>query len=277
VGQERERGRASSQRTHGCAKTTPRIRRAIQASEEKNTVLAKQYGVHRQTVAKWKARDTTFDARMGPKNPCLSILTLNGEAIILAYRWRTRLSLDDSLLRLKRFIPELSRSALYRCLKRHGLSKIGGTAKCPPLTSVALKGPYWFEITVIEVGGPGDVFGKVFPVFLAVEKITRHVYAEVAEATSKNAAAFLARLVAEFPKKINTVTTDMRLIFTYWGATSGGNLAAVGRHPFAVACRANGIVHTGTSPPSEKPCEPKRRSRAVEIRYVGRSASTPTR
>jgi hypothetical protein len=168
VGRERERGRAPSQRTHPCAKTTPRIRRAIQASEEKNTVLAKRYGIHRQTVAKWKARDTTSDARMGPKNPCSSVLTLNAEAMILAYRWRTRLSLDDSHVRLKRFLPHLSRSALYRCLKRHGHSKIGRTAKCSPLTSAALKGPCCFEITVNQVGGSGDAFGEAVPVFLAV-------------------------------------------------------------------------------------------------------------
>ena len=41
-------------------KTTPRIRRAIQASDEKNTDLARHYGIHRQTVAKWKARDTSI-------------------------------------------------------------------------------------------------------------------------------------------------------------------------------------------------------------------------
>ena len=32
---------------------------------------------------------------MGPKNPRASILTQDDEAIILAYRWRTRLPLDD--------------------------------------------------------------------------------------------------------------------------------------------------------------------------------------
>jgi hypothetical protein len=89
---------------------------------------------------------------MGPKNPRSRVLSLNGEAMILAYRWRTRLSLEDSLVRLRRFIPQLSRSALYRCLKRHGLSKIGRTAKCSPLTSAAVNGPYCFEITVIKVG-----------------------------------------------------------------------------------------------------------------------------
>ena len=56
---------------------------------------------------------------MGPKNPRSKFLTLDDEVIILAYRWRTRLSLDDSLVRLRRLMPQLSRSALYRCLERH--------------------------------------------------------------------------------------------------------------------------------------------------------------
>ncbi len=262
----RERGRATPQRTHGCAKTTPRIRRAIQASDEKNTVLAKRYDVHRQTIAKWKARESTSDACMGPKNPCSSILTLNGEAIILAYRWRTRLSLDDSHVRLKRHFTHLSRSALYRCLKRHGLSRIGRTAKCSPLTSAALKGPYCFEITVNQVGRPGDAFGEAVPVFLAVEEVTKHVFAAVGKVTPESAAAFLALLVAEFPQKINIVTTAITPVFSDSGATSGGNLAAVSPHPFAVACRANRIVHTRTITRSQKPFQPKSRSHAVEIR-----------
>ena len=64
---------------------------------------------------------------MGPKNPRSSLLTLDDEAIILAYRWRTRLALDDAHFRLKRLMPKLSRSTLYRCLKRRGLSRIGST------------------------------------------------------------------------------------------------------------------------------------------------------
>ena len=96
-------GNASGAKTRPSAVTDERmapprrpqaVRRAIQASDEKNTVLARRYGVHRQTIAKWKARDTPFDARMGPKNPRSSVLTLEDEAIILAYRWRTRLSLE---------------------------------------------------------------------------------------------------------------------------------------------------------------------------------------
>ncbi len=266
MGRRRERRLTSSQRTHGCAKTTPRIRRAIQASDEKNTVLAKRYDVHRQTVAKWKGRDTPFDERMGPKNPSSSTLTLNGEAIVLAYRWRTRLSLDDSHVRLKCFYPHLTRSALYRCWKRHGLSKIERTAKCSPLTSAALKGPYCFEITVNQVGGPGDAFGKAVPVFLAVEEVTKLVCAGVGKVTPEIAATFLELLVAEFPQKINKVATDISPIFTDWSGAPHGNLAAASSHPFAVACRANGIMHTATIPPFQKPAKLRKRSRVVEVR-----------
>jgi hypothetical protein len=137
----RKRSRGARSKTHSCATTTPRVRRAIQASEETNIVLAKRHGVNRKTIAKWKAREFISDERMGPKNPRSTLLTLEDEAIILAYRWRTRLALDDAHLRLKRLMPNLSRSTLYRCLNRRGLSRIGPTATCPPLTKAALKGP----------------------------------------------------------------------------------------------------------------------------------------
>src|SRR5271156_37042 len=129
----------------------------------------------------------------GSKKARSSLLTLKKEAIILAYRWRTRLALNDAHLRLKRLMPNLSRSTLYRCLKRSGLSRVGSTTTCPLLTTAALRGPFRFEITANEVvfHEPDAVLGVLYLVFLAVEEITKHVYAEVAEATPENAAAFL--------------------------------------------------------------------------------------
>jgi len=257
---------AARRRTHSCATTTPRVRRAIQASEETNIVLAKRHGVNRKTIAKWKAREFIFDERMGPKNPRSTLLTLEDEAIILAYRWRTRLALDDVHLRLKRLMPNLSRSTLYRCLKRRGLSRIGPTATCPPLTTAALRGPYSFEITAHEVAfrDPNDSLGVLYSVFLAVEEITKHVYAEVAGATPEKAAAFLANLVVQSPEKIIAVSTEMDSAFTDWRAGFEEDMASVGSHPFAVACRAHGIAHIRSTPPHAKP--QKIRPRGVEIR-----------
>jgi hypothetical protein len=256
---------AARRRTHSRATTTPEVRRAIQASEETNVALAKRHGVNRKTVAKWKARDFTSDERMGPKNPRSSRLTLKDEAIILAYRSRTRLALDDAHLRLKRLMPNLSRSTLYRCLKRRGLSRVGSTTTCSPLTTAAPRGPYRFEIAVNDVvfRDPDDVLGILYPVFLAVEEITKHVYAEVAAATPENAAAFLANLVAQFAEKIIAVATEIHPAFTDWRAAFNEDMAEVGPHPFAVACRVRGIVHTRSTPARTK--LPKIRSPGVEI------------
>jgi len=192
---------------------------------------------------------------MGPKKARSSLLTLEDEAIILAYRWRTRLALDDAHLRLKRLMPNLSRSTLYRCLKRRGLSRIGPTATCPPLTTAALRGPYSFEITAHEVAfrDPNDSLGVLYSVFLAVEEITKHVYAEVASATPEKAAAFLVNLVAQSPEKIIAVSTEMHSAFTDWRAGFNEDMASVGPHPFAVACRAHGIAHIRSTPPHAKP------------------------
>jgi hypothetical protein len=253
-------------RTHPCATTTPRLRRSIQESEEKNIVLAKRYRVNRKTIAKWKARDSTCDDGMGPKKPRSRLLLPEDEAIILAYRWRTRLALNDCHLRIRSLRPKLSRSTLYRCLERRGLGRIGSTAICPPLTTAALRGPYTFEIAahgVVLRDFEADL-GIVYPVFLAVEEITRDLYAEVAKHTPENAAAFLARLADNFPQKIIAVTTDIDPIFTDWRASFDEDMAAVGPHPFAVACRTCRIVHNRSRPPLTKP--PKIRSRGIEIR-----------
>jgi hypothetical protein len=257
---------AARRRTHSCATTTPRFRRAIQASEETNIVLAKRHGVNRKTIAKWKAREFISDDRMGPKNPRSNALTQDEEMIILAYRWRTRFALDDAHLRLKRLMPNLSRSTLYRCLKRRGLSRIGRTATCPPLTTAAQRGPYIFEITVHDIvfrDHEHDI-GVGYSIFLALEEITKDAYAEVSAATPENAAAFLVNLVAQFAEKIIAVATDIHPAFTDWRAGFNEDMASVGPHPFAVACRARGILHTRSTPPYAKP--QKIRPRGVEIR-----------
>jgi transposase len=261
----RKSNRSARIRTHSRATTTPRVRRAIQESEEKNIILAKRYGVNRKTIAKWKARDVTSDERMGPKNPRPSLLSQEDEVIILAYRWRTRLALDDAHFRLKRLMPKLTRSTLYQSLKRHGLSRIGPTATCPPLTATALRAPYIFRITCHEVlYDPNDSVSLLYSVFLAVEEVTKDVYAEVAEPTPENAAMFLGRLVAQSAQKVIAVTTDIRPAFTYRRAGFNEEMAAFGPHPFAIAYRTRQVAHI--RPTTLPPEPPKIRSRGVEIR-----------
>jgi len=61
---------------------------------------------------------------MGPKTKRSTVLSLEEAAAIIAFRKHTLLSLDDCLYALQATIPHLSRSALHRCLQRHGMSRL---------------------------------------------------------------------------------------------------------------------------------------------------------
>lgn len=56
-----------------------------------------------------------------------TVLTEIEEAIVVEFRRRTLLPLDDVLGCLRETIPKLSRSALHRCLARHGISRLPGS------------------------------------------------------------------------------------------------------------------------------------------------------
>ena len=104
---------------HGCATTTETVRRAIQNSQESLRALAKRYGINQKTVAKWKERETVADLPTGPREAESTVLSIEEEAIIVAFRRHTLLPLDDCLYALQPTIPHLTRSSLHRCLQRH--------------------------------------------------------------------------------------------------------------------------------------------------------------
>src|SRR5215210_3293361 len=109
---------------HGSARTTPRVRAELQASQEATRVLAARHGLNPKTVTKWRKRTTTADQPMGPSQPRSTVLSEAEEAIVVEFRRRTLLPLDDVLGCLRESIPKLTRSALHRCLVRHGISRL---------------------------------------------------------------------------------------------------------------------------------------------------------
>src|ERR671921_587329 len=117
-------GCAMGQVLHGSARTTEAVRRAIQHSEESLRSLAKRFGINQKTVAKWKSRASVTDRRTGPRDPKSTVLSLEEEAIIVAFCRHTLLPLDDCLYALQATIPRLTRSSLHRCLQRHGISRL---------------------------------------------------------------------------------------------------------------------------------------------------------
>src|SRR4030095_13694886 len=116
-------GCAMGQVLHGSATTTEAVRRAIQHSQASLRTLARRYGINQKTVAKWKKRTATADLPTGPKVARSTVLSIEEEAVIVAFRRHTLLPLDDCLYALQATIPHLTRSSLHRCLQRHGLSR----------------------------------------------------------------------------------------------------------------------------------------------------------
>jgi transposase-like protein len=106
------------------ATTTEAIRRAIQHSQESMRSLARRHGINPKTVAKWKKRESTVVRRTCPTVPRSTVLTVEQEAIIVAFRKHTLLPLDDCLYALHATIQQLTRSSLHRCLERHDISRL---------------------------------------------------------------------------------------------------------------------------------------------------------
>ncbi len=86
--------------------------------------LSRELGINPKTVAKWRKRATVEDLKTGPKEPRSSVLSEAEEAMVVAFRRHSLLPLDDCLYALQPSIPHLTRSALHRCLQRHGISRL---------------------------------------------------------------------------------------------------------------------------------------------------------
>jgi hypothetical protein len=231
---------------HGCARTTPRIRAELQASQESSGTLAARYGLNVKTVRKWRKRTTTTDARMGPKTPRSTVLTPAEEAIVVAFRQKTLLPLDDLLGCLRETIPNLSRSALHRCLQRHGISRL-------PVEETAEKRKRFktYEIGYVHIDSCElrHAEGKLV-MFLAIDRVSKFTYVEFHDSAGKmEGSAFLENVVDVFPYQIHTVLTDNGMAFAdLLKNRNGPSRRFLGPHIFDRVCIANGIEHRLTKP-----------------------------
>jgi hypothetical protein len=118
--------------------------------------LAKRYGINQKTVAKWKKRSSVTDRPTGPKEPKSTVLSVEDEAIIAAFRRHTLLPLDDCLYALQPTIPHLTRSSLHRCLQRHGISQLPDVEGNKPTRKKFKAYPIgFFHIDIAEVTDRG--------------------------------------------------------------------------------------------------------------------------
>jgi Integrase core domain len=183
-----------------------------------------------------------------PKRLMISLSPME-EALVCELRTRLQLPLDDITEVMRRCVNEkLSRSAIHRCLVRHGLNRRPSPDK--PLVGV-------FETATV---GFIHVDLKHLPAleklksyaFVAIDRATRYVYLEIHPGRDADTAAgFLNRFLAHFPHRVHTILTDNGSEFTDRFAVDMKNKPhdrPSGRHPFDRVCAKHRIDHRLTKP-----------------------------
>ena len=229
---------------HGSATTTEAIRRAIQHSQESLRALARRYGINQKTVGKWRNRSSVTDLPTGPKKPRSTVLSVEEEAIVVAFRRHTLLPLDDCLYGLQPTIPHLTRSSLHRCLQRHGISRLADTEGDKPARKKFKAYPIgFFHIDIAEVQ---TAEGKLY-LFVAIDRTSKFAFAQLVEKANRvTASAFLVALIKAVPYKIHTVLTDNGIQFRLPPRYADGPTARWSTHMFGLRCEENGIEHRCT-------------------------------
>ena len=231
---------------HGSATTTEAVRRAIQHSQESLRALARRYGVNPKTILKWRKRSSVADLPTGPREPKSSVLAVEDEAIIVAFRRHTLLPLDDCLYALQATIPHLTRSSLHRCLQRHGISRLpeveGDKAAKKKFKSYAIG---FFHVDIAEVRTKE---GKLH-LFVGIDRTSKFAFVQLHEqADRRTAIAFLEALIAATPYRLHTILTDNGIQFADLPRNRDGWTARYRVHRFDQICREHGIEHRLTKP-----------------------------
>ena len=229
---------------HGSATTTHAVRAAIQRSQASVAELAERYSLNEKTVRKWRKRMSVEDARMGPKEVHSSVLSPEEEAMCVAFRRHTLLSLDDCLYALQASIPHLSRSALHRLFQRHDISRLPDVEGDKPKRSKFKRYPIgYFHIDLAEVRTEE---GKL-DLFVAIDRTSKFAFVQlVTRANRKTAWAFLEALIEAVPYRIHTILTDNGIQFADQPRNRGTILSRPMR--FDLICREHDIEHRLTKP-----------------------------
>ena len=239
-------------RLHANARLTPKQRGEIQASSAPVSVLAREYGVTETTIRRWRARSCVAD-RPHTRHNLNPSTTPVEEELIIALRQEACLSLDDIVEVMHRCVnPTLSRSAIYRCLRRRGAAKRPQEAS----TAAPRRGTFDTHTTSgfihIDLKHLPRLQKQPSYVFVAIDRATRFVHIEII--TNKRAqtvAACLNRFLKAFPHQVHTILTDNGSEFTdrfavdMIGKPEG---QPSGCHPFDRLCAEHGITHKLTRP-----------------------------
>ena len=236
---------------HPQARTTPRTRAEIRDSKATLTELSDQYNITVATARKWKGRTDSQDRSHRP-HTLHTTLTAAQEILVVELRRMVLLPLDDLLAVTREFInPDVSRSGLDRCLRRHGVSDLKSLqpvieGEPTPLKTFKDYEPGFLHIDIKYLPQMPDETQRRY-LFVAIDRATRWVYFRIyRDQTEVSSTDFLRRLKLAAPMKIQKVLTDNGSQFT--DRFTSKDKRPTGRHVFDVSCAEMEIEHR-LSPP----------------------------
>jgi hypothetical protein len=205
--------------------------------------LSKELGINPKTVAKWRKRAAVEDLKTGPKEPRSIVLTEAEDAMIIAFRRHTLLPLDDCLYALKPSIPHLTWSALHRCLRRHGISRLPDVEGDKQKRQRFKRYPIcFFHIDIAEVQ---TVEGKLW-LFVGIDRTSKLTVTQLVNKVDRRTAwKFLEHLRKAVPYRIHTFLTDS---IQFAKQPRNGNPPYSRQMQFDMICQANEIEHRLTKP-----------------------------
>jgi len=233
---------------HANATTTPKIRSYIQRSKKPVAELAAELGVCETTIRRWRGRTTVGDRSHRP-NRLMTSLSAIEERLVCELRTALQLPLDDIVEVMRRCINgKLSRSAIHRCLHRHGISQ----RKQPDRPSVGVFEQATVGFIHFDLKHLPALERRKSYAFVAIDRATRYVYVEIhRRRDAKTSAGFLKRFLAHFPYPVHTILTDNGAEFTDRFAVDMKNKPPgrpSGKHPFDLVCANHKIDHRLTRP-----------------------------
>ena len=170
-------------RLHAKATTTPKTRTYIQSSSKGIQALANELGISVGTVRHWRGRDDVKDCSHTRKN-LLATLSQAQETIVIELRRILLPPLDDLPAVIREFTqPEVSRSALDRCLRRNGTSRLADLTPAEPCEAVKKKLFKVYDLGYINIDRkylhqmPDE--SKFRYLFVAIDRAMCWVYVEM--------------------------------------------------------------------------------------------------
>lgn len=177
--------------------------------------------------------------------------------MVVAFRRHTLLPLDDCLYALQSSIPHLTRSALHRCLQRHGISRLPDVEGDKPKRQTFKRCPIgFFHIDIAEVQ---TAEGKLY-LFVGIDRTAKFAVAQLVETAYRKAAwEFLQDMLEAVPGQVHTSLTDRAIGTPFVQETMARGIQFAeqsrNRHTiysrplrFDMICEANGIEHHLTKP-----------------------------